>query len=125
MGYLKMSDGQIFRVGAVDSPMECFRCGICCVEHQAILTDEDIQRLAENLKMSRDEFVSSCVQATLAGYLLRHTRDGCIFLEWDDGKTRASCAVYPFRPECCSAWVPSFSRKECREGLYRLKANTP
>ena len=120
-GYLKMPDGQMYPVGAVESPIECFRCGLCCVRHQAILTDEDIQRLTENLAVSRDDFISRYVQATLAGYLLRHTKDGCIFLTWEEGGTRARCSIYSFRPECCREWMPSLSRPECREGLSRLK----
>ncbi|MFC1910972.1 YkgJ family cysteine cluster protein [Chloroflexota bacterium] len=101
--------------------IRCFRCGLCCVEFQAILTDEDIIRLAESLALSREDFISDYVQATLAGYLLRHTRDGCIFLKWEDNKTFTSCTVHPFRPECCGDWKAGLFQKQCRDGLERLK----
>lgn len=112
----------MYPVGGVESPIECFRCGICCVRYQANLTDKDIQVLAENLGLSRDDLISKYVQTTVVGYLLRHEKHGCVFLKWENGEARASCAVHSFRPECCRAWAAGLSRPECKEGLARLKS---
>jgi Fe-S-cluster containining protein len=77
------------------TPIPCFRCGICCTCYQAPLTPE--------------------------GYLLKHTKKGCVFLAWDaDGKAR--CTIHPSRPKACREWTPSLAKPECLEGLAKLKS---
>lgn len=120
--YLKTIDGQTIRLGQVWSPIECFRCGICCIRYQPKLTVKEVETLAEHLSLPIRVFFSRYVQKTPIGYLLRRRKTGCIFLVWEEGGTRASCAIYPFRPEACRNWTPSLSRPECQEGLAKLKA---
>ena len=101
----------------------CFRCGICCTCYQAPLTPEEIDNIASALGISRSKCISKYAHKApiKEGYLLKHTKKGCVFLAWDaDGKAR--CAIYPSRPKACREWTPSLSKPECLEGLARLKS---
>jgi len=104
-------------------PIPCFRCGICCTCYQPPLTAEDIDRIASALGISRSKCVSKYAHKApiKEGYLLKHTKRGCVFLAWDaDGKAR--CAVYSSRPKACQDWTPSLSKPECLQGLAKLKS---
>jgi Fe-S-cluster containining protein len=105
------------------TPIPCFRCGICCTSYQAPLTTEDIDNIASALGISSSKCISKYALKVpiKEGYLLKHTKKGCIFLAWDaDGKAR--CTIYPSRPKACREWTPSLSKPECREGLAKLKS---
>ena len=84
------------------TPIPCFRCGICCASYQAPLTSEDIDNIASALGISSSKCISRyALKVPLKeGYLLNHTKKGCIFLAWDaDGKAR--CTIHPSRPKAC------------------------
>ena len=117
-----MLDGKEYHIGKVWLPMECLRCGICCTRYQPPLTPEEVETIAKGLGLSPGDFLSKYVQITVAGYLLRQTEKGCVFLKWEEGEATANCDIYPFRPDACRNWVASLSRRECQEGLKRLKA---
>jgi len=105
------------------TPIPCFRCGICCTCYQAPLATEDIENIASVLRVSRSKCISKyAVKVPIKeGYLLKHTKKGCVFLAWDeDGKAR--CTVYPSRPKACREWTPSLAKPECVEGLTKLKS---
>jgi Fe-S-cluster containining protein len=105
------------------TPIPCFRCGICCTCYQAALTDEDIDNIASALRISCSRCISKYALKVpiKEGYLLKHAKQGCVFLAWDeDGKAR--CTIYPSRPKACREWTPSLSKPECLEGLARLKS---
>jgi Fe-S-cluster containining protein len=105
------------------TPIPCFRCGICCTSYQAPLTPEDIDNIASALGISRSNCISKyAVKVPIKeGYLLKHTKKGCVFLAWDaDGKAR--CTIHPSRPKACREWTPSLSKPECLEGLAKLKS---
>jgi Fe-S-cluster containining protein len=105
------------------TPIPCFRCGICCTCYQAPLTAEDIDNIASALGISRSKCISRyAVKVPIKeGYLLKHTKKGCVFLAWDaDGKAR--CTIYPSRPKACREWTPSLAKPECLEGLAKLKS---
>jgi len=105
------------------TPIPCFRCGVCCASYQAPLTSEDIDNIASALGISRSKCISSYALKVpiKEGYLLKRTEKGCIFLAWDaDGKAR--CTIYPSRPKACREWTPSLSKPECLEGLAKLKS---
>jgi len=121
-GYLRTLDGYEHRVGEMRPSIECFCCGICCTRYQPQLPPEEAEIIAKRLGMSTEDFLSRYAQLTNVGYLLRQSEKGCIFLIWEEDGARASCRIYPFRPEACQNWVPSLSRPECRDGLTRLKA---
>jgi Fe-S-cluster containining protein len=105
------------------TPIPCFRCGICCTSYQAPLTPEDINNIASALGISRSKCISRYALKVpiKEGYLLKHTKKGCVFLAWDtDGKAR--CTIHPSRPKACREWTPSLSRPACLEGLAKLKS---
>jgi Fe-S-cluster containining protein len=105
------------------TPIPCFRCGICCTCYHPSLTPEDIDNIASALKISRSKFISryALKVPTREGYLVKHTKKGCVFLAWDgDGKAR--CTIYPSRPKACREWTPSLAKPECLEGLAKLKS---
>jgi Fe-S-cluster containining protein len=105
------------------TPIPCFRCGICCTSYQAPLTPEDINNIASALGISRSKCISRYALKVpiKEGYLLKHTKKGCVFLAWDtDGKAR--CNIHPSRPKACREWTPSLSRPACLEGLAKLKS---
>jgi Fe-S-cluster containining protein len=108
---------------AEQTPIPCFRCGICCTCYQPPLTPEDIDRIASALGVSRSKCISKYAHKApiKEGYVLKHTEKGCVFLAWDaDGKAR--CAIYRSRPKACQEWTPSFAKPECREGVAKLKS---
>jgi Fe-S-cluster containining protein len=105
------------------TPIPCFRCGICCTCFQAPLTPEDIDNIASALGISRSKCISRYALKVpiKEGYLLKHTKKGCVFLAWDtDGKAR--CTIYASRPKACREWPPSLAKPECLEGLAKLKS---
>jgi Fe-S-cluster containining protein len=118
-----MLNGQEYTFGEEKLPIECFRCGICCMGYYPQLSPEEVERMAGCLSIGVNEFISEYVQVTKIGYLLRQTENGCVFLTWEPDTHRASCSVHPFRPESCRNWQPSLFRRECREGLAKLQKN--
>jgi len=119
--YLRTLNGQEYSFGEEWSPIECFRCGICCIGYHPKVAVEEVELIAEQLCMSTDEFINRYVTVTQVGYLIQQTDRGCIFLEWEKDVSRVSCRIYPFRPAACRNLVPSLSRPQCREGLARLQ----
>ena len=119
---IKTMEGKEITIAA-QTPIPCFRCGICCTCYQAPLEPEDIENIASALGISGSECISSYALKVpiKEGYLLKKTEKGCIFLTWDeDGK--AFCTIYPSRPKACREWTPGLSRPECLEGLAKLKS---
>ena len=105
------------------TPIPCFRCGVCCTCYQPPLTTEDVENIASALGISHSKCISKYAVKvpTKEGYLLKHTEKGCVFLAWDeDGKAR--CIMYPSRPKACREGTPSLSKLECLEGLAKLKS---
>jgi Fe-S-cluster containining protein len=105
------------------TPIPCFRCGICCTCYQPPLTAKDIENIASALGISRSKCISKyAVKVPIKeGYLLKHTKNGCIFLAWDADE-KARCAIYSSRPKACREWIPSLVKPECLEGLAKLKS---
>ena len=119
---IKTAEGQEITV-AEQTPIPCFRCGICCTCYQPPLTMEDIDSIASALGISRSKCISKYAHKApiKEGYVLKHTEKGCVFLAWDaDGKAR--CTIHKSRPKACREWPPSLSKPECREGLAKLKS---
>jgi len=119
---IKTSEGKEITI-TEQTPIPCFRCGICCTCYQAPLTTEDIANIASALRISRSKCISryALKLPIKEGYLLKHTKKGCVFLAWNaDGKAR--CTIHPSRPKACREWAPSLSKPECFEGLAKLKS---
>lgn len=120
--FIKTSEGKEITI-TEQTPIPCFRCGICCTSYQPPLTSEDIDNIASALCISRSKCISRYAHkaSIKEGYLLKHTKEGCVFLAWDvDGKAR--CTIHPSRPKACREWTPSLSKPECLEGLAKLKS---
>lgn len=119
---IKTAEGKEITV-LEQTPIPCFRCGICCTCYHAPLTPEDIGNIVSFLGISRSRFISRYAQKVpiKEGYLLKHKKQGCVFLAWDkDGKAR--CTIHPSRPQACREWTPTFAKPECLEGLAKLKS---
>ncbi len=120
-GYLRTIDGREQPIGDSLPPIECFRCGICCLRYQPPLMSDELETIAAGLGMSATDFLAKYAQLTYVGHLLRRSEGRCVFLVYEEGGDKASCGIHSFRPEACRNWVPSLSRRECQEGLTRLK----
>jgi Fe-S-cluster containining protein len=119
---IKTLEGQEIAITA-QTPIPCFRCGICCTRYQAPLTVQDIDNIAAALGISSSKCISRYARKvpTKEGYLLKRTKRGCVFLAWDvDG--RARCTIYRSRPKACREWIPSLAKPECLEGFTKLRA---
>ncbi len=123
-GYPRTVDGEEHPIGGAETPLECFRCGICCTRYQPPLLPEEVESIAAGLGMSATDFLSRYGQLTNVGYLLRQEQDHCVFLVRED-EARYSCSIYPHRPIACRNWPASLSRRECRDGLARPNINRP
>ena len=106
-----------------EDEIECFRCGICCIDYYPQVTREEIEPIARQLGISTEEFIGRYVIETQIGYLFRHTDEGCVFLTREKDSYITTCSIYDFRPEVCRSLVPSLSNRQCREGLELLKKN--
>lgn len=119
---IKTSEGREITV-LEQTPIPCFRCGICCTCYYPPLTPEDIDNIVSSLGISRARFMSRYARRVpiKEGYLLKHKKEGCVFLAWDaDGK--AGCAIHPSRPQACREWTPTLAKPECLEGLAKLRS---
>jgi len=103
------------------SPVECFRCGICCQRYQPKVTSWDINAIAEYLGVTKNDFISRYVQRVplKEGFLLRRYGKSCVFLSPGGRDKRAECTIYEVRPRVCRDWIAGLSRPECREGLNK------
>lgn len=91
----------------------CTQCGKCCTGSPGYvwLLEEDIARLSEHLKLSREEFLQKYARAVEFRYSLKEHSDtfDCVFLK--DNK----CTVYDKRPKQCRVfpfWKEILSSKE-------------
>jgi Fe-S-cluster containining protein len=103
-----------------DTPVFCFRCGVCCRKYQVRLDIVEARRIADELGISWSEFKDGYLDNRWPGaesFLLRHDTKGCIFLEQDKGSGIASCSIYPARSSSCRDWTPEWDKSECQQGL--------
>lgn len=93
----------------------CTQCGNCCTGGPGFvwISQEEIVRLAEYLKLSPEQVVEQYCRKVDGRYSLteRRTADGnydCIFLKELEGpltaNRRKACSVYPARPLQCRTW---------------------
>lgn len=81
---------------------ECTRCGDCCAGTPGFVWVEleEIQRLANFLRLTLDEFGRLYLRRVGDQISLIETRDSeCIF--WD---SKVGCRVYEARPNQCRTW---------------------
>jgi Fe-S-cluster containining protein len=110
--------------GTPESPagtMACRRCGVCCTNHQAFVSPEDILRITEYLGITMvdwDRLYDDSRWQYSEYRLIRHVNGGCAFLRYENGL--ATCQIHAVKPACCANWKPGPDRPECREGLKAL-----
>ena len=100
----------------------CFRCGVCCTECQPQLTIPEAQSIAAAMGIDLETFIDKYTDDSWPGvdsYLIDTYQGTCIFLERSEGSKIASCRIHGIRPLACREWLPSLSRKECRQGLKK------
>lgn len=121
--YLRTLDGEEHPVGKELPPIECFRCGVCCEHNRPPVTPQEIETIARNMGMTREAFVARYVRRIRGKEIdiLQTHESKCPFLSWEEEPKRATCSIHPFKPEACVNWVASLSRRDCQEGLARLK----
>jgi Fe-S-cluster containining protein len=98
--------------------MECRRCGVCCTKHQAFVTPEDIDRIANHLGITLEDWDNLYDDSRwrYSEYrLIRHVNGACAFLEFSGGLS--ACKIHSIKPACCSKWQPGPEKKECKEGM--------
>lgn len=103
-------------------PIECFRCGVCCIKFQAPVDDDEISTVAAALGLSGHDFILTHLQDTPMGYLIRHGERGCTFLDFEKSSGLATCRIHVHRPDACRRWQASLSKQECQKGLAEMNA---
>ena len=97
--------------------MECRRCGVCCMKHQAFVTPTDIDRIVKYLGITVNDWEKLYDDSRwqYSEYrLIRHVDGACAFLKFDEGLS--TCLIHAMKPACCANWQPGPDKKECREG---------
>ncbi len=106
--------------------MECRRCGVCCMKHQAFVTPMDIERIVKYLGITVNDWdkLYDDGRWSYSEYrLIRHINGACAFLKFNQGI--AICLIHAVKPACCAKWQPGLDKKECREGMkkFPIKGN--
>jgi len=102
---------------AVFAKTNCLQCANCCKTTPALLTHDDIKRLANVLEISAKQFKRKYVLEDVNGEM---TINGvpCRFLTEDN-----HCSVYEFRPEACRRFPHTDEKEYVRRTSLNL-ANT-
>jgi Fe-S-cluster containining protein len=89
---------------------QCTCCGNCCTgpEGYVLFTEQEGDRLAARLGVSREVFVRDYTKQTSLGISIKeklspHGLD-CIFLDREKIPGKAVCGVYEDRPAQCRTW---------------------
>jgi len=82
-----------------DDFFQCRQCGDCCIGFGGTrLSAEDIQNIAEYLRIPRAQLIADYCQRAGKALHLAQKKDGyCIF--WDQ-----ICTIHPVKPRMCKAW---------------------
>lgn len=93
---------------------DCSRCRNCCKMYYGTIPEEDVERDAEYLQMSREDFMNLYLNpaAQEEGYSTRHKP--CDFLQKD-----GSCLLGEYRPESCRNY-PHTDQPDRRGSLYSI-----
>jgi Fe-S-cluster containining protein len=123
---LIMKDGTSHTAGQRFDPIECFRCGICCIRYRPKVTNDEIKLIARRLGLPPQLFASRYVglAANSRVYVLQNRSNKCPFFSRDIETGKGKCDIYDFRPAACRNWLASLSNPECREGLTRSKTRS-
>jgi len=97
--------------------IDCLACGNCCRTLQIVVDDNDIQRLAQRLKMTPQQFSRQYVQ-TAPDRTKHFISTPCSFLGADN-----RCSVYEDRPQACRDF-PYLHAADFRSRSLMMIANT-
>jgi hypothetical protein len=100
----------------VFSEINCLDCANCCKTTPALLSQNDINRIAKHLKISNKEFISQYTKTDDDGDTV-FKQTPCIFLQQDN-----TCKIYDIRPFACKDY-PHTNRKMQKEILNITEAN--
>jgi len=93
----------------------CQRCGKCCYDEgeytEVYVDDEDIERMADHMKIVPREFRKRYVKRSDGFTVLRSRGVACILL------SRGRCRAYPDHPKQCRTW-PFWPRNLSRHVWY-------
>ena len=85
-------------VKEVTEKIDCTTCGNCCKVLKTTLGNEDIDRIAQHLHMSVEDFIEKYATKNTEGlYEVKHAP--CSFLRNDN-----TCQIYEVRPEECKGY---------------------
>lgn len=108
----------------------CTMCGNCCTgpPGYVLISDEEIARVADHLRMSPEVFTARYTHTTRAGVSLTEVAGpaggwDCVFLDRASHPGRAVCGVYEARPAQCRAW-PFWPRNLENEEAWRRASRT-
>lgn len=100
--YLKahhLDDGPLHQIAKeVGKQIDCTKCANCCRSTLVNVSGREIEVIARHLELPADEVARQCTVPDPeggGGSVLRHTGNGCIFLEGN------LCMVYDSRPRDC------------------------
>jgi Fe-S-cluster containining protein len=99
--------------------LECFCCGICC-HYRVFISMEEAQRISSDQKIELEDFLDFVNEHNYFGqedFLIKQ-RDGfCVFLDGKEGTKGKFCRIHHIKPQVCCAWVSTYHRPECQQGL--------
>ena len=105
----------------------CTQCGNCCTGAPGYvwLTLDDMQRMAEYLRLSFDDFTRTYVRRVGERFALTEKFNyDCTFLV-KDGKGKAGCKIYPVRPVQCRTWPFWTDNLKSPSAWERASGNCP
>ena len=89
---------------------ECTQCGNCCTGPTGFVwfTEAEGQAIADYLRLSYEDFLHRYGMKKFGrlslGEVKRKGQYDCVFLTWNEDRTRAGCSIYPVRPTQCRTW---------------------
>lgn len=98
---------ELFHVQHEDvfSEINCLQCANCCKTTPALISNEDINRIANHLRISTTDFIAKYVTKDSDGdTILKKTP--CIFLNTDN-----TCSIYEVRPFACKDYPHTHRKK--------------
>lgn len=79
--------------------VDCTKCANCCRTLRPVFSDEDIDRVAGQLGMTRDGFIATYLEEDEDWGYYRTKMSPCLFLGQDN-----RCTIYEVRPEKCQGY---------------------
>lgn len=97
--------------------IDCLECANCCKTTSPIFRDVDIKRIAKQLRMKENQFISTYLRMDEdSDYVLKQSP--CAFLGNDN-----KCSIYEYRPLACREY-PHTDRKNMHQILDLTQKNT-